>query len=151
MERAAAKKAAKVAEIHDFIVTLPEGYDAQVGERGIKLSGGQAQRISIARAVLKNSPIFIFDEATSAVDNETEEAIQKSLQKIVIGRSSIVIAHRLSTIRHADVIFVMDQGRIAELGTHEELCQRKGIYARLWHIQTGANNDSLFKATQELV
>jgi ATP-binding cassette subfamily B protein len=143
--------AAKVAEIHNFIITLPEGYDSQVGERGIKLSGGQAQRISIARAVLKNSPIFIFDEATSAVDNETEEAIQRSLQKIVIGRSSIVIAHRLSTIRHADVIFVMDQGKVTERGTHEELCQRQGIYARLWHIQTGSKNDSLIKATQELV
>lgn len=130
--------AAKVAEIHDFINGLPKGYDTQVGERGINLSGGQAQRLSIARAVLKNSPIFVFDEATSAVDNETEEAIQRSLKKIVKGRSAIVIAHRLSTIRHADAIYVLDKGKIVEFGTHEELRALSGIYARLWNIQTGS-------------
>lgn len=130
-------KAAKIAEIHNFIESLPKGYQTLVGERGINLSGGQAQRLSIARAVLKDSPIFILDEATSAVDNETEEAIQRSLKKIVVGRSSIVIAHRLSTIRHADAIYVLDEGKIIESGTHEELLEKKGVYARLWQIQTG--------------
>lgn len=131
-------EAAKLAGAYDFIVALPKGLETEVGERGIKLSGGQKQRLSIARAILKNSPIFIFDEATSAVDNETEEAIQRSLQKIMLGRTTIIIAHRLSTIRHADCIYVLDQGRIVESGTHEELSKKGGIYARLWQIQTGA-------------
>lgn len=131
------KAAATIAEAHDFIESLPDGYDSNVGERGAKLSGGQKQRLSIARAVLKNSPIFILDEATSSVDNETEEAIQKSLAQIMQNRTTIIIAHRLSTIRHADLIVVLDHGRIAEMGTHEELVG-KGIYGRLWNIQTGA-------------
>jgi ATP-binding cassette subfamily B protein len=131
-------QAAKVAEADSFIASLPEGYDTQVGERGIKLSGGQKQRLSIARAVLKDSPIFILDEATSSVDNETEEAIQKSLAKIMRNRTTIVIAHRLSTIRHADQIVVLDQGCIAEVGTHEVLANSDGIYQRLWEIQTGS-------------
>ncbi len=130
--------AAKVAEAHNFIAALPHGYETQVGERGQKLSGGQKQRLSIARAVLKNSPIFILDEATSSVDNETEEAIQKSLSRIMLNRTTIIIAHRLSTIRHADLIVVLDQGCIAECGTHEQLCGNGGIYERLWKIQTGA-------------
>ncbi len=129
--------AAKVAEAHEFIMKLPQGYDTVVGERGQKLSGGQRQRLSIARAVLKNSPIFILDEATSAVDNETEEAIQRSINQISIGRTTIVIAHRLSTIRHAHQIVVLDNGQIVEKGTHEDLRRQKGIYAKLWRIQTG--------------
>lgn len=130
-------KAAMIAEAHAFITSLPEAYNTQVGERGIMLSGGQKQRLSIARAVLKNSPIFILDEATSSVDNETEEAIQKSLTKIMVNRTTIIIAHRLSTVRHADCIFVLDKGQIVERGTHEELCRQHGIYERLWKIQTG--------------
>lgn len=131
------RAAAKIAEAHEFITTLPQGYQTVVGERGQKLSGGQRQRISIARAVLKDPPILILDEATSAVDNETEAAIQRSINKIAMGRTMIVIAHRLSTIRHAHVIHVMDKGQIVESGTHEELLAQKGVYANLWRIQSG--------------
>jgi ATP-binding cassette subfamily B protein len=130
-------RAADIAEAHGFITELPEGYETIVGERGQKLSGGQRQRLSIARAVLVDPPILILDEATSSVDNETEAAIQRSLAKLVIDRSTIVIAHRLSTIRHADIIHVMDRGKIVESGTHEELIARDGIYAALWRVQTG--------------
>ena len=129
--------AAKIAEAHDFIMQLPQGYDTIVGERGQKLSGGQRQRIAIARAVLKNPPILIFDEATSAVDNETEAAIQRSLERITIDRTTIAIAHRLSTIRNADCIYVMEQGKLVEQGRHEELLSREGIYASLWRVQSG--------------
>ncbi|MEM9777155.1 MAG: ATP-binding cassette domain-containing protein, partial [Chloroflexota bacterium] len=130
-------EAAKVAEAHEFITQLPDGYDTIVGERGIKLSGGQRQRISIARAVLKNPPILILDEATSAVDNETEAAIQRSLEKIAVGRTTIVIAHRLSTVRNADQIFVLEKGELKEQGTHNELVGLDGSYAALWKVQTG--------------
>jgi ATP-binding cassette subfamily B protein len=130
-------EAAKIAEAHDFIMQLPQGYDTIVGERGQKLSGGQRQRIAIARAVLKNPPILILDEATSAVDNETEAAIQRSLERITIERTTIAIAHRLSTVRNADCIYVMEQGNIVERGRHEELLERGGIYASLWRVQTG--------------
>lgn len=129
--------AARVAEAHDFISELPEGYDTVVGERGQKLSGGQRQRLSIARAVLKDPPILILDEATSAVDNETEAAIQRSLAKISVGRTTVVIAHRLSTIRHAHQICVLHRGQLAEKGTHEELLALNGSYAALWRVQTG--------------
>jgi ATP-binding cassette subfamily B protein len=129
--------AARIAEAHDFILELPQGYDTIVGERGQKLSGGQRQRISIARAILKDSPVLILDEATSSVDNETEAAIQRSLEKIVIGRTTIMIAHRLSTIRNADQIYVIEKGRLVEAGRHEELVSRGGLYASLWNVQTG--------------
>ena len=129
--------AAKVAEAHDFITALPQGYDTIVGERGQKLSGGQRQRISIARAVLKDPPILILDEATSSVDNETEAAIQRSMEKIVVGRTTIVIAHRLSTVRNADRIFVLENGVLKENGRHDELVAQNGIYAGLWRVQTG--------------
>ena len=129
--------AAKAAEAHEFIESLPEGYDTIVGERGQKLSGGQRQRISIARAVLVDPAVLILDEATSAVDNETEAAIQRSLEQIATDRSTVVIAHRLSTIRHADQIYVMDQGKVAETGTHDDLLPLNGIYAGLWRVQTG--------------
>ena len=130
-------KAAKLAEAHEFIEQLPQGYDTIIGERGQKLSGGQRQRLAIARAILKNPPILILDEATSAVDNETEAAIQKSLVNITQNRTTIAIAHRLSTIRHSDCIYVMDNGQIVERGTHEELLALDGIYASLWCVQSG--------------
>lgn len=129
--------AAKIAEAHDFITQLPQGYETIVGERGQKLSGGQRQRIAIARAVLKNPPILILDEATSAVDNETEAAIQRSLDKITQNRTTIAIAHRLSTIRHSHCIYVMDHGQIVEQGKHEDLLLLDGIYASLWRVQSG--------------
>ncbi len=129
--------AAKIAEAHDFIMRLPQAYDTIVGERGQKLSGGQRQRIAIARAVLKNPPILILDEATSAVDNETEAAIQRSLEKITVNRTTIAIAHRLSTIRNADCIYVMESGQLVEVGRHEELLEKNGIYAGLWRVQSG--------------
>ncbi len=130
-------EAAKIAEAHEFIMSLPQGYDTIVGERGQKLSGGQRQRISIARAVLKNPPVLVLDEATSSVDNETEAAIQRSLERIAVGRTTIVIAHRLSTVRNADRIFVLENGALKEQGKHEELAQGDGIYATLWRVQTG--------------
>jgi ATP-binding cassette, subfamily B, bacterial len=130
--------AAKIAEADEFIDRLPEGYDTIVGERGQKLSGGQRQRIAIARAVLKNPPILILDEATSAVDNETEAAIQRSLERITVDRTTIAIAHRLSTIRNAHCIYVMEQGELVESGTHDELIALNGIYAGLWNIQQNA-------------
>ncbi len=139
-------EAAKIGEAHDFITQLPNGYDTIVGERGQKLSGGQRQRISIARAVLKDPPVLILDEATSSVDNETEAAIQRSMERISVGRTMIVIAHRLSTIRNADRIFVLESGVLREQGQHEALAALDdGIYANLWKVQTGEsllNNES---------
>ncbi len=132
--------AAKIAEAHEFVLQLPQGYDTIVGERGQKLSGGQRQRIAIARAVLKDPPILILDEATSAVDNETEAAIQKSLEQITANRTTIAIAHRLSTIRNAHQIYVMEHGRLVEQGTHEQLLEEpQGIYTGLWQVQMGIN------------
>lgn len=131
------RAAAEIAEAHEFITRLPEGYATIVGERGQKLSGGQRQRVSIARAVLVDPPILVLDEATSAVDNETEAAIQRSLERISLDRTTVVIAHRLSTIRHADRIYVLDDGRVAEVGTHDELLTDSRIYRGLWDVQTG--------------
>lgn len=130
-------EAAKIAEAHEFIMQLPQGYETIVGERGQKLSGGQRQRIAIARAIVKNPPILILDEATSAVDNETEAAIGRSLDRITINRTTIAIAHRLSTIRNADCIYVMEYGKLVESGTHEQLLEQQGIYASLWRVQSG--------------
>jgi ATP-binding cassette subfamily B protein len=134
---AALERAARLAEAHDFIVELPDGYDTVVGERGQKLSGGQRQRLSIARAILKDPAVLVLDEATSAVDNETEASIQRSLELVGRDRTVIVIAHRLSTVRHADRIHVLEAGRIVESGTHDTLLEDRGLYAALWRIQTG--------------
>ena len=141
-------EAAKLSESHEFIMALPNGYDTIVGERGQKLSGGQRQRISIARAILKDPPVLVLDEATSSVDNETEAAIQRSLERLAVGRTTIVIAHRLSTVRNADVIFVLADGELKENGRHEELVSLdKGIYAGLWQVQTGLASQNIGNAS----
>ena len=131
------ERAARLAEAHEFICELPRGYDTVVGERGQKLSGGQRQRLSIARAILKDPPLLVLDEATSSVDNETEAAIQRSLELVGRDRTVVVIAHRLSTVRHADHIHVLEKGRVVESGTHDALLAERGLYAALWRIQTG--------------
>lgn len=130
-------RAAGLAEATEFIEALPEGWETIVGERGQKLSGGQRQRLSIARAILRDPAILVLDEATSAVDNETEAAIQRSLERVSEGRTTLVIAHRLSTVRNAHQIHVLDKGNVSESGTHEELLAKDGIYAGLWRVQTG--------------
>jgi len=137
--------AAKAANCHDFITRLPDGFDTDVGERGVKLSVGEKQRVSIARALLKNAPILILDEATASVDTATERLIQEALEHLVAGRTSFVIAHRLSTIRQADQILVLRQGQIVERGTHEELLERDGLYARLARIQNTATIEEGFE------
>ena len=128
--------AADVANAHGFIVTQPDAYDSMLGERGVGLSGGEKQRISIARAILKNPAILIFDEATAAVDSETEELIQKAIDRLISGRTTLMIAHRLSTLRKANRILVVDNGKIIENGSHEELMAQKGKYYKLIKIQS---------------
>jgi ABC-type multidrug transport system fused ATPase/permease subunit len=128
-------EAAKAANAHDFILGLSEGYDTKVGERGVKLSGGQKQRIAIARVFLKNPPLLILDEATSALDLESEHSIQESLEKLARNRTTFIVAHRLSTITHADRIVLIENGKIAEVGTHEELMNKRGGYYSLFQIQ----------------
>jgi len=130
--------AAKAAHIHDFVMSLPKGYDTEVGERGLKLSGGEKQRVAIARTLLKNPPILIFDEATSALDSANERAIQAEIRAVSKGKTSLVIAHRLSTIVDADQIVVMDAGRVIESGTHQELLERQQRYAQMWALQQQA-------------
>ena len=128
-------EAARAAHIHDFIASLPDGYEARVGERGLKLSGGEKQRVAIARAILKDPQVLIFDEATSALDSKSEKAIQAELDRIARGHTTLVIAHRLSTVMDADEILVMDQGRIVERGTHRDLLDARGAYAQMWALQ----------------
>ena len=130
-------EAARIAEALSFIEDLPDGWDTDIGEGGHRLSGGQRQRIAIARAVLKDAPVLVLDEATSNVDNETEAALKRSIERISVGRTTLIIAHRLSTVRNADVIAVIGEGVISETGTHEELLESNGLYSRLWAVQTG--------------
>jgi ATP-binding cassette subfamily B protein len=134
-DRNAVEDAARAAHIHDFIMALPDGYDTEVGERGLKLSGGEKQRVAIARALLKNPCILIFDEATSALDSQSEKSIQAELDRIQVGRTTLIIAHRLSTVMNAGQILVMDDGRIVERGTHADLLAAGGYYARMWQLQ----------------
>jgi ATP-binding cassette subfamily B protein len=134
-------EACKLAEAHEFIENMPEGYDTDIGERGVKLSGGQRQRVAVARTILQRPEILIFDEATSAVDTETEMLIQRSIDELAADRTTFVIAHRLSTVRDADTILVIDQGEIVERGTHDDLLGEDGLYANLWRVQAGEIED----------
>jgi subfamily B ATP-binding cassette protein MsbA len=126
-----------MALAHDFILRMPDGYDTKIGEKGLRLSGGERQRLAIARAILKNAPILILDEATSALDTESEQFVQAALANLMQGRTVFVIAHRLSTVRRATKIVVLEQGKITETGTHDELMRRSGMYRRLYDMQFG--------------
>ena len=141
--RADVEAAARAAHAEEFILRLDQGYDTQVGERGIMLSGGQRQRIAIARAILRNAPILLLDEATSALDAESETLVQTALDGLMAGRTTIVIAHRLATVLKADRILVMDQGRVVEEGTHQSLVAKGGIYARLASLQFGVDRHNV--------
>ncbi|MDQ7010274.1 MAG: ATP-binding cassette domain-containing protein, partial [Mariprofundaceae bacterium] len=135
IDRNRVEEVARAANAHEFIMKLPQGYDTLIGERGVILSGGQRQRLSLARALLKDAPILILDEATSSLDTESERLVQQAIDRLMKGRTVIVIAHRLSTIRHADRIVVLDGGRVAQMGRHDELLRQGGLYAELYHMQ----------------
>jgi ATP-binding cassette subfamily B protein len=136
-------QAAKAARIHDFVLSLPQGYETQVGERGLKLSGGEKQRVAIARTLLKNPPILILDEATSALDTRTERDIQEELRQIARHRTTLIIAHRLSTIADADEIIVLDHGRVLERGSHAVLLEQQGRYAQMWNLQQAGQDEAI--------
>jgi len=140
------EEAARGAAIHDFILTLPDGYATRVGERGLKLSGGEKQRVAIARTLLKDPQLLILDEATSALDSRTESEIQETLQRVAQRQTTIIVAHRLSTIVHADEIVVMEQGRIAERGTHAQLIAHAGLYADMWARQAAEAEEAAEEA-----
>ncbi|MEE8196279.1 MAG: ATP-binding cassette domain-containing protein, partial [Acidiferrobacterales bacterium] len=139
-------QAARHAHIHDFIESLPRGYETTVGERGLKLSGGEKQRVAIARTILKNPRILVFDEATSALDSKTEQAIQAQLREVAANHTTLVIAHRLSTVMDADQVLVMEQGTIIEHGRHTELLARDGVYAHMWALQQREERERVRKA-----
>ena len=139
-------QAARSAHIHDFVESLPDKYETVVGERGLKLSGGEKQRVAIARTILKNPPILVFDEATSALDSKTEKSIQRELETIARDHTTLVIAHRLSTVMDADEILVLDAGRIIERGTHHQLLGRNGVYTRMWELQLQEKQEADLKA-----
>jgi ATP-binding cassette subfamily B protein len=143
-------QAAKLAQVHDFVLRLPEGYDTRVGERGLKLSGGEKQRVAIARTILKNPRILILDEATSALDTGTEQEIQSALRSLARDRTTLIIAHRLSTVVDADQILVLDQGRVVERGTHHELLGLDGVYARMWALQAEQSEVQTAMSAEEL-
>jgi subfamily B ATP-binding cassette protein MsbA len=137
------ERAAKAAYAHDFVTQLPQGYDTVVGERGTELSGGQRQRLAIARAILRDPPILVFDEATSALDTEAERIVQQAIERLLEGRTVFVIAHRLSTVQRADQILVLEEGRIEEEGTHQDLLEKGGLYRRLYELQFAEGPPSL--------
>ncbi|HET6436314.1 MAG TPA: ATP-binding cassette domain-containing protein, partial [Xanthomonadaceae bacterium] len=147
--RAEVEAAARAAHIHELIMALPDGYDSEVGERGLKLSGGEKQRVAIARALLKDPAILIFDEATSALDSRSERAIQAELDRIAVGRTTLMIAHRLSTVMHADEILVLDAGRVVERGSHAGLLALDGQYAQMWRLQQQAQQAAAQAAAAE--
>jgi subfamily B ATP-binding cassette protein MsbA len=133
--REAIEAAARAAHAHEFVATMPNAYETRIGERGQRLSGGQRQRLAIARAILRNSPLLVLDEATSSLDAESEALVQDALMALMANRTTFVIAHRLSTVRRADLIVTLDKGRVAEVGAHDELVSRGGVYARLYGLQ----------------
>jgi ATP-binding cassette, subfamily B, heavy metal transporter len=142
--------AAQLARIHDFVSGLPDGYKSQVGERGLKLSGGEKQRVAIARVILKGPRILVFDEATSALDTKTEREIQSSLEEVSAHRTTLIVAHRLSTVIHADEILVLDQGRVVERGDHAGLLAKNGVYAAMWQRQQEAERAAELAAVAEV-
>jgi ATP-binding cassette subfamily B protein len=140
------RRAAQAAHVTEFADALPDGFDTLVGERGVKLSGGQRQRVAIARAILRDAPILLLDEATSALDSESEVLIQQALWQLMEGRTALVVAHRLSTVARMDQLVVLDHGRVVEQGTHAELIEGDGAYARLWRHQSGGFLDEVAMA-----
>jgi ATP-binding cassette subfamily B protein len=140
-------RVAKAAQLHDHIASLPDGYDTWVGERGVTLSGGQRQRLSIARTILLDPPVLVLDDSTSSVDVETERQIHQAMKEVMKGRTTFVIAHRLSTVREADIIMVLDNGRVAEQGSHDELMAKAGMYRDIYELQLKPQEDVLMDAT----